>query len=269
MWTSRVGSGPPVVAVHGGPGLWDYLDIFDEALSDVATVVHYDQRGGGRSSRVGPYSVEQFVADLEAVREHYGYERWSLAGHSWGATLALAYAWQHPERVEKLLYISGVGLGSAWNAVYHAEADTRLLPEQNARLAELRSRTRDAEEEIEFLCLGWARDYANREDGVRESHRMASDGFLVSYDCNAALNAETKTWDEAELMGRCMTVDAPVLILHGACDPRPSWATDSMLECLPFVDRIIFEDAGHYIWAEKRDDFSAVVREFIGSNDDA
>ncbi len=267
--TSRVGSGPPIVTLHGGPGLWDYLDIFDEALGDTATVVHYDQRGGGRSSRVGPFTVEQFVADLEAIRGHFGYERWSLAGHSWGATLALAYAWQHPERVEKLLYVSGVGLGRAWNPVYHAEADARLLPEENARRTQLAAKTRDADEEIEFLTLGWSRDYADRDTGLRESGRMAIEGYPVGYDCNAALNAEVKTWDEADLMGRCMAVDAPVLILHGSADPRPAWATDSMLECLPFVDRIVFEDAGHMPWVEKQQDFTAVVREFIGSNNDA
>jgi proline iminopeptidase len=266
---STVGTGDPILFIHGGPGQWSYTSFFDEALKDLATVHRYDQRGGGRSSRCGPFTVAQFIADIESLRQHFGYEHWTLIGHSWGATLALAYAWEHPERVEKLLYVSGVGLGNEWRTAYREEREKRLRPEENARLAELSDRERNAEEEIEFLTLAWARDYFDRDTGFGESRRLANEGFAINYACNRELGDEVKTWGEAELMGRCFAVEAPVLILHGAQDPRPSWATDSMLECLPFVDRIVFEDCGHYPWIEQRDDFTAVVREFIGSNNDA
>jgi proline iminopeptidase len=266
---STVGAGQPVLFIQGGPGQWSYTSFFDEALADLATVHRYDQRGGGRSSRCGPFTVAQFIADIEALRQHFGYERWSLIGHSWGATLALAYAWEHPDRVEKLLYVSGTGLGTAWHEAYREEREKRLRPEENARLDDLSSRERSAGEEIEFLTLAWARDYFDHDAGLHESRRLADEGFAINYACNRELGAEMKTWDEAELMGRCFAVEAPVLILHGAQDPRPSWATDSMLECLPFVDRVVFEDCGHHPWVEQRDDFTAVVREFIGSNNDA
>ena len=42
----------------------------------------------------------RLVADMEAIRRHFGYQQWRLAGGSWGATLALAYADAHPERVK-------------------------------------------------------------------------------------------------------------------------------------------------------------------------
>src|SRR4051812_29840353 len=88
LWTAAGGSGPvPVVLCHGGPGLWDYLQPVAESLSAVAQVLRWEQRGCGRSDRVGPYSVARYLADLEALRRHFGHRRWLLLGHSWGAGL--------------------------------------------------------------------------------------------------------------------------------------------------------------------------------------
>ncbi|WP_327727683.1 alpha/beta fold hydrolase [Streptomyces sp. NBC_00487] len=73
-------------------------------LDDRATVVRWDQRGCGRPERgAGPWTTERFVADLDAVRQHFALDRPVLLGHSWGAQLALSYAPAHPERVGGLV----------------------------------------------------------------------------------------------------------------------------------------------------------------------
>jgi len=94
--------GVPVVHLHGGPGSGaqpDHRKIFDPARH---RAVLYDQRGAGRSmprrSRVANTTAHH-IADLEAIRAALGIDRWVIAGGSWGATLALAYAQAHPERV--------------------------------------------------------------------------------------------------------------------------------------------------------------------------
>ncbi|MGK4003422.1 prolyl aminopeptidase [Sorangium sp. So ce1036] len=98
--------GKPVVFVHGGPGGGTepkQRRFFDPAAY---RIVLFDQRGCGRST---PYaSLEEnttwhLVADMEALREHLGVERWQVFGGSWGSTLALAYAEKHPERVTELV----------------------------------------------------------------------------------------------------------------------------------------------------------------------
>src|SRR5260370_591041 len=78
------------------------------ALSGYLRVIRWDQRGSGRSERRGPYSLAGAVADLDAVRDHFGLAKTALLGHSWGATLALRYALDHPDRVSALAYISGI-----------------------------------------------------------------------------------------------------------------------------------------------------------------
>jgi pimeloyl-ACP methyl ester carboxylesterase len=64
--------------------------------------VLFDQRGAGRSRPKGGRehnTTPHLIADMEKIREKFGFERWMVVGGSWGATLALAYAQAHPERV--------------------------------------------------------------------------------------------------------------------------------------------------------------------------
>lgn len=103
-------AGKPVVFVHGGPGAGTsplQRRFFDPA---VYRVVLFDQRGCGRSTpHVATRDPDEhnttwhLVADMEALREHLGIERWQLFGGSWGATLALAYAQTHPSRVTEII----------------------------------------------------------------------------------------------------------------------------------------------------------------------
>jgi proline iminopeptidase len=103
--------GKPVLYVHGGPGAgtpdrptraWD---------PDRYRVIRFDQRNCGRST---PHASDpaadmslnttwHLVDDMERLRRHLGVERWLLNGASWGSTLLLAYAQQHPERVSEII----------------------------------------------------------------------------------------------------------------------------------------------------------------------
>jgi proline iminopeptidase len=94
--------GIPAVYLHGGPGSGcqpDHRRLFDPERFHA---VLFDQRGAGRSRPKGrreDNTLPHLIADMEAIREKFGFERWMIVGGSWGATLALAYAQAHPDRV--------------------------------------------------------------------------------------------------------------------------------------------------------------------------
>jgi proline iminopeptidase len=147
----------PVVLCHGGVGLRGYLQPVAEALGPLARVHRWEQRGCGRSQRVGPYSIACCLHDLECLRRHFGHERWLVAGHSLGAGLALRYALAQLERTLGVLYLSGTGFGHAWRRAYHREADRRLGPRQrDERRDALTRRARTAAEEHEWRVLSFA-----------------------------------------------------------------------------------------------------------------
>jgi proline iminopeptidase len=98
--------GIAAVYLHGGPGSGcqpDHRRLFDPERFHA---VLFDQRGAGRSRPKGSRdhnTLPHLIADMEIIREKFGFERWMVVGGSWGATLALAYAEAHPKRVSGIV----------------------------------------------------------------------------------------------------------------------------------------------------------------------
>lgn len=255
LWAARSGAGDPLVLCHGGPGLWDMFGDLAALLEDRATVIRWDQRGCGRSDRCdGPWTTDRFVADTDAVRRHFGLDRMTLLGHSWGAQLALSYTLAHPERVSTLVYVSGTGIGpvSDWHASYLETFQARLGedPERLARWREL------PRQDPERAVLQWTADFADREHALERARRMADPWFGINHECNKALNAETgRTWGTPDLRSACAALEVPVLIIDGAEDIRPRSAVDSLEEALPRVRRVVLPGTGHLPWMEDPEGF--------------
>ena len=100
----------------------------------------HDQRGCGRSQDIGPYDITTFVDDLDALRAHWGYEAWTVVGHSWGASLALMYAIQYPERTARLVHFSGTGIDPDWHQEYRSTREAKLPPDERRRFRRLNQR---------------------------------------------------------------------------------------------------------------------------------
>lgn len=98
--------GIPILFVHGGPGAG--CSPTDRRFFDPARfrVVLLDQRGCGRSRPLGELhdnTADHLVADFERLRETLGIRQWHVFGGSWGSTLGLYYAQQHPDRIRSLV----------------------------------------------------------------------------------------------------------------------------------------------------------------------
>lgn len=108
LYYERVGTpgAKPAVFLHGGPGGGmspSHRRQWDPARYDVLL---FDQRGCGQSlpfAEIEHNDTWRIVEDIERLRVMCGHEKWQVFGGSWGATLALAYAQKHPERVSELI----------------------------------------------------------------------------------------------------------------------------------------------------------------------
>src|SRR5256886_13656739 len=133
----RVGDGPPpVVVLHGGPGPpHGYLLPQYDRLALGRTLLYYDQRGGGRSPvpRDTPVGWRQHVADLEALRDHWGLEQVTLLGYSWGGLLAVLYALEHPARIDRLALVPPAPITAAWRDEFDPRLPPRLTQASIAR----------------------------------------------------------------------------------------------------------------------------------------
>jgi len=110
-----------------------------EGLGEHHTLVHYDERGCGLSDRdvaSDAFTLEQWVADLEAVVDAAGVDRFALLGISQGAALAIAYAVRHPDRVTHIVVYGGYARGRARRDLVQRE---------------------EAEVLVEAIRVGWGR----------------------------------------------------------------------------------------------------------------
>ncbi len=100
-----------VVLLHGGPAL---SGRYMRALEDLATtdraIISFDQRGAGASSspKAAAFAMDDYVADVEAVRGAENASRVVLLAHSWGGLIAWAYTAKYMKNVEALLFIGAL-----------------------------------------------------------------------------------------------------------------------------------------------------------------
>ncbi len=256
LWVASGGIGPQLSLAHGGPGLWDYLEPLASLLEPFARVNRWDQRGSGRSDATGPFTVDRFVADMHAVREHLGVERWIAGGHSWGAVMALLYALRYPQRTLGVLYIAGNGLEwHEWRHLHQREFERRLGPR---RLRRFRGTTDPSESNR----LRWSVDYSSIEVARPHVDRMLAQGFTVNLDCNRTIGAEMDANSDAYYAALEMLA-VPVLIIQGRDDPRPLAACDRLEARLPISARVVLDGAGHFPWLERPREFVSTVSEWL------
>lgn len=99
-------NGIPVLYLHGGPGAGlssSYRRFFDP---NIYRIIGFDQRGCGQSTPFASLknnTTWDLVSDIEVIRQHLNIERWMLCGGSWGTTLALVYAIEHPKHVTAIV----------------------------------------------------------------------------------------------------------------------------------------------------------------------
>ncbi|HEV2364677.1 MAG TPA: alpha/beta fold hydrolase [Caulobacteraceae bacterium] len=133
IWWEETGpeDGWPVLILHGGPG--GRIKPYYRRLIDPRRWrgIFFDQRGCGNSRPFGELEgndTGSLVADMEALRQSRGVERWTVVGGSWGSSLALAYAEAHPGRVAGLV-LSGVFLCRPEDIDWSWQGARRIFPE--------------------------------------------------------------------------------------------------------------------------------------------
>jgi proline iminopeptidase len=270
----EAGNGPTVVFLSGGPGDdHAYLRDVVEPLSDGFRWVLYDQRGTGRS-RLARYDretlhIERFLDDLESLQQELGGEPLRLAGHSWGANLALLFAASHPQAVDRLALVSLGTLNEAFGAVARANSEKPLTVAERERRTQLR-----AERDVALAAGDEGRLRAafleGAELGLRGSFfspETAQRFFKVfsagsAYEGRVAPNL-LPTVQEIPLFELLPGFDAPTLVLYGYQDFEPITQAYVLRELLPQAELAFINECGHVPWWEQPDEFYRVLGEFL------
>ena len=236
LFTRRIGSGPPTIVLHGGPGAHhDYLLPQYDRLARGRSLLYYDQRGGGRSpvDRSVPVGWREHVADLDALRVHWGIGKAVLLGYSWGGLLAVLYALAHPEQLAALALVAPAPVTAAWRDEFERRLAARMASPAVAHLraalegSNLRTTDHDRYQRQAFALAvaGYFRDpaMADRLTPFRVTGRTrdAVWASLGRYDLRESIRTTFPTGTAP-----------PTLVLQGTDDPLPLEASRALAELL-------------------------------------
>jgi pimeloyl-ACP methyl ester carboxylesterase len=106
------GEGPALVLIHGITGTWRHWERVMPGLAERFTVVAPDLLGHGESAKPrGDYSLGAFASGIRDLLLALGHDSATVVGHSLGGGIAMQFAYQYPERCERLVLVSSGGLG--------------------------------------------------------------------------------------------------------------------------------------------------------------
>lgn len=241
-----IGSGEPIVVIHGGPGL-DHNYLSGNAL------VYYDQRGTGRSEATldsTGINIDAFVRDIDQLREVLGYDRITILAHSFGGLIGLRYAMAHPDRTRALVLMNSVEPGSRWRTLTRVRQLAARTEADSVELAELVAsegfQERAAPVVSQIYRVSFRGTFRNRarvdELNLALSSRTARDGQDVARLLGMSLG-EVDWWDE---LG---TLDVPTLVVHGRHDPTPTAMATELAEALPQGELVVL-NTGHFSYVE-------------------
>ena len=233
--------GKPVVVVHGGPGGGSNPTMRRYHDPSRYRIILFDQRGCGRSTphaSLVDNTTWHLLEDMEALRRHLEIERWQLMGGSWGATLAVAYAEQHRERVREII-LTGVFLlrqaeikwfyeeGCGWLFPEAFEAFLSTLPESERHdpVAGYHRRLTNPDPRVQIeaaraWCIWEASTMALRPDPAR-IRAFASDAYALAFariECHYFMNRGFLEVDGQLLRDAHRLAGIPGIIVQGRYD---------------------------------------------------
>lgn len=253
------GTGTPLMMVNGGPGFDHiYLHVAQTQVWDKVgrgrPVIFYDQRGTGRSHKLAAgesCTLDDQVADLEALRAHLGYEKVDLFGHSWGGFLSMAYATRHPDRVRRLV-ICDSAAPKFTDTLFLFD---QIFPDVTEKQKALK------ESDPDYIRLYLSMIFLSPEKRTEFLSHAGEMSYTLGTNQKVFADIE-----KTDLGPDIAKITAPALVLTGRFDinvaPLTAW---KIAKAIPGAKFQIFERSGHLPFFEEPEAFLAALTKFLDS----
>lgn len=253
---------PVVFLLHGGPG-GDHAPFKGalDGLREQAQLVYLDHRGSGRSDPcdAATCTLEQNIADVDAVREYLGLDRITVLGSSYGGMVAQGYAVDFPDRVANLILVATAPSHEFLHAAQRIVAE-RGSPEQRRVCQRLWSGTFESLEQLReyYRLMGpWYSVQFNPQQQEENWGRSLRNYARL----NEGFGGFLRTFDFRPRLGRVL---CPTLVLAGAHDwICPVEQSREIAALIPRAHLKIFAHSAHAIASDEPAAFLAAVRGFL------
>lgn len=249
LYFEVAGEGHPLVLISGGGSLdmrmWD--DQF-KAFAKHYRVIRYDPRGIGKSGiPESPFSHSQ---DLYSLLRSLDVERAYLLGLSFGGTVAVDFAIEHPENVDALILV-GAGLSDFNQEVVQSISALSLLAKEKGDMAAIKMI-------VENPSYIGAEHMAARQ---KAEQILTENAYILRSNF-----AHVRLWRPVEppASQRLSEIRAPTLVMAGEKDYAAIREIADRLEAgIGGADKVVISGAGHMMNLEKPEEFNRVVLDFL------
>lgn len=271
-----LGDGPEAVVVPNANWLAQILQPL-AADGTRRRLILYDPRSRGRSSTVtgGRHlSLEEDVADLEAVRRYFGLERMALLGSSYHAAITALYALDFPERVERMLLVCPITPRRPGEWLQETPTSEELIyPPGIPRLEEMRREGLDRDDPVAY-CRAWFTYYllpAQMAELAAAARFPLDDvcSFPNEWPQNVMnlyfrhIIPKIKGWD---FRPRLQELRRPLLVMQGTDDLVPEEASREWAAYAAAARFLRIEGSGHHPYLERPQEFFPAAEAFLGGS---
>ncbi|TFV74870.1 alpha/beta fold hydrolase [Blastococcus sp. CT_GayMR19] len=267
----RAGSGPALLLLHGiGNNCQTWAGVIDR-LAESHTVLAPDLLGHGASDKPrGDYSIAAYANGMRDLLTVLDIERATVVGHSLGGGIALQFAYQFPERCERLALVGSGGLGPELSAGLRAAT----LPGAELVLTALTGVSGPLRLGMQALdrigkAAGWkpVRDVAEAGEALLALKDVqARRAFLRTLRGVVDARGQAVT-----ALDRLYLADAvPMLVVWGSRDPIvPALHAESVRSLVPSARVEVFQGAGHWPHLDEPEEFCRILLDFIATTEPA
>ena len=266
LFVKVVGSGYPLVLMHGGPGL-DYQTMMPlQPLADQFTLIFYDHRCNGRSEgEVTSMTMDNLTADADALRQALGFEKWAVLGHSFGGNVALEYALRYPSSLSHLVLMNSGG--DQWWANQNAP---EILAKRGYSTSTVQAARRFYNGQItpgEFLPIYFRFSNAyNYRNSILSVIKAMISGHMPKFRPEALIFGYSQTLHGWTVMDRLGEIQVPTLVLAGRYDFLfPTEHQVALAAGIADARLEIIECAGHSPQMEQPVAVQRLIRDFLAT----
>lgn len=263
----KLGNGPVTLIVPLDFALYDAMKQF----ADIATIISYDLRSRGRSSRakdVESLTIRQDVADLETVRAHFKVEKFVPVGFSYLGKMVILYAAAHPDRVRRVVQLAPVANVQA--APGPPQMEFGAAPADIERWQKMLADGSMQKAPREFCLAQWQVLRFYMVGNPKQAPNFAIEEMCTlenewPVNANATLASVMPSVEKASLSAAELTkVTMPVLTIHGTSDRNApyaggrAWATQ-----LPDARLVTVTGGAHAVWLDDPVTTFGAMRHFL------
>lgn len=246
-----LGEGKPMLILHGFLGMSDNWKSLGKKFADHGFEVHLiDQRNHGKSPHSDDFSYQLMAEDLKEYCETRQLKDIILIGHSMGGKTAMMAACQYEELVKKLIVVD---IAPKYYPPHHQTILEGLTALEEAQL--------DSRGEAEELLDNYIQEKGVKLFLLKNLYRKAKDQYALKLNLKALK-------DNIENIGAGLpaefTYNGPSLFINGEkSDYIKDEDHDAIKRQFPFAEIVPIKGAGHWVHAEKMQEFYEAVMNFV------